>query len=145
MVFAWFLQNSEASMVGFCLIWDLTSKSSFSVLNHFWGIFAGRDIWKPTLNFLSIINFQCVFVYFQQKTENFMKPFQIFRMIYQNGPVLWSVQATCHIPMSKRYIYTVVFVFEVPKERVKKKLVEFSIKAGGWGQQWTNFPWFCFW
>ena len=29
--------------------------------------------------------------------------------------------------------------FDVFKGRVKKKIVEFSIKVGGWGQQWTDF------
>ena len=27
----------------------------------------------------------------------------------------------------------------------KKKIVEFSSKVGGWGQQWTDFPLFFFW
>ena len=40
MFFAWFLHKSEVSMVGVCLIWDLTSKGPFWVLNHFWVIFA---------------------------------------------------------------------------------------------------------
>ena len=59
MVFAWFLHKSEASMVGVCLNWDLTSKGPFWALNHFLGIFGGWDIWKTTWNFWSIINFQC--------------------------------------------------------------------------------------
>ena len=53
---ALFLQKLEASMVGVFLISYLTSKGSFWVLNHFWGIFLGRDIWKTTLNFWSMIN-----------------------------------------------------------------------------------------
>ena len=62
-VFACFFQKSEPSMVRVCLIWDLISKGPFWVLNHFWGIFLGRDIWKATLNFWSMINFQCIFIY----------------------------------------------------------------------------------
>ena len=30
------------------------------------------------------------------------------------------------------------------KGMVKKKIVEFFIKVGGWGQQWTDFPLFFF-
>ena len=41
-----FFQKSEASMVGVCVIWDLTSKSPFWALKHFWGIFGGCNIWK---------------------------------------------------------------------------------------------------
>ena len=67
MVFARVLQKSEASVVGVCLIWDLLSKDPFWVLNHFWGIFSRWDIWKPTLIFLSIINVQYSFVYFQNQ------------------------------------------------------------------------------
>ena len=40
MVSAWFLLKSEASMVGVCLIWDLTSEGSFWALKYFL-----RDIW----------------------------------------------------------------------------------------------------
>ena len=43
-VFACSFQKSEPSMVRVCLIWNLISKGPFWVLNHFWGIFAGRDI-----------------------------------------------------------------------------------------------------
>ena len=64
MDFAWFLQKLEASMAGVCLIWDLTSKGPFWVLNHFWGIFASWDIWKTTLIFWSIIDFQFKFANF---------------------------------------------------------------------------------
>ena len=88
MDFAWFLQKLEASMIGVCLICDLTSKGPFWVLNHFWGIFAGWDIWKTNLNFWSIINFQCIFVYFQNQrsktiwnSEHFTK---FLGLIYQN-------------------------------------------------------------
>ena len=28
----------------------------------------------------------------------------------------------------------------VQKERVQKKIVEFSTKVSGWGQQWIDFP-----
>ena len=28
----------------------------------------------------------------------------------------------------------------IPKGWVQKKIVEFSPKLGGWGQQWTDFP-----
>ena len=69
-VFACFFpQKSEPSMVRVCLIWDLISKGPFWVLNHFWGIFAGRDISKTILDFWSIINFQCIFVYFQNQGQ----------------------------------------------------------------------------
>ena len=67
MVFAWLLTKFEASMVGVCLIWNLISKGPFWVLNFFWGIFAGQDIQKPILIFFSIINFQCIFKYFQNQ------------------------------------------------------------------------------
>ena len=33
-------------------------------------------------------------------------------LIYQNGRVLWSFQATCLMPMTKRNIHTVPFVFD---------------------------------
>ena len=46
--------------------WDLTPKGTLWALNHFWGVFAGSDIWKTTLNFWSIINFQCKFTTFQK-------------------------------------------------------------------------------
>ena len=40
MVFAWFLQASETSMFGVCLIWDLTSKGQFEHWNirYIWGL-----------------------------------------------------------------------------------------------------------
>ena len=68
-----FPQISE-SMDEVYLIWTLTLKGSFWVLNHFWGIFSGRDIWKTTRNFWSIINFQCKFTNIQKsKIKNKLK------------------------------------------------------------------------
>ena len=68
-VFACFFKKSEPSMVGVSLIWKLTSKGSFWVLNHFWGIFSGRDIWKTILDFRTINIFQCIFIYFQNQGQ----------------------------------------------------------------------------
>ena len=65
--FCLFFQKWKAPRVGVSLIWNLTSKGSFWVLNHFLGIFGGWNILKWTLNFLSIINFQCKFAHFQNQ------------------------------------------------------------------------------
>ena len=115
MFFAWFLQKSEASMVGVCFIWDLISKGPFWVLNHFLGIFGGEDFWKPILNFLSIINFWCTLVFFQNQKNETMKILlnllKFLALMYQNGRVLWSFQATFRMPMTSRNIHTVIFVF----------------------------------
>ena len=40
----------------------------------------------------------------------------------------------------RKYCSFLKEIWQQAKGRVKKKLVEFSIKAGGWGQQWTDFP-----
>ena len=49
--FALFLQKLEASMVGVSLIWNVAPRGSFWVLNHFLGIFPGRDICKKKLQY----------------------------------------------------------------------------------------------
>ena len=63
MLSVWFFKKWKVPMVGVSLIWKVTPRGSFWVLNHFWGIFLGRDSWKATLNFWSMINFQCIFIY----------------------------------------------------------------------------------
>ena len=103
MVFARFLQKSEASMVGVNLIWNLTLKGSFWVLNHFWGIFSGLDIWKTTRNFWSIINFQCKFTNIQKsKIKNKLKQWKFYDAFEEVGVLLsnglntstiWSIAA----------------------------------------------------
>ena len=48
-------------------------------------------------------------------------------------------------PIVKRPIYFIFLSFkDFPKGRGQKKIVEFSSKVGGWGQQWTDFPLFFF-
>ena len=48
-------------------------------------------------------------------------------------------------PIVKRPIYFIFLSFkDFPKGRGQKKIVEFSSKVGGWGQQWTDFPLFIF-
>ena len=80
--FAWFLQKLEASMVGASLIWNATSKGSFWVLNHFWGIFPGRDIFKATLNFWSMINFQCILIYLVHNSTATVKILTLYLKLF---------------------------------------------------------------
>ena len=61
--FAWFLQKSKASMVGFFLISNLTSNGPS------WAHTFLRDIWKTILKFCLINNFQCKFPHFQKKVK----------------------------------------------------------------------------
>ena len=76
-------QKQKAPIVGFTLIWNLTSKGPFWVLNHFWGIFSGRDIWETTPNFWSIINFLFKFTNIQKIKDK--KQTEIMK-------ILWCVQ-----------------------------------------------------
>ena len=36
--------------------------------------------------------------------------------------------------------FHLIYMLKMVREGFKKKIVEFSTKVGGWGQQWTDFP-----
>ena len=48
--------------------------------------------------------------------------------------------------MNRINILFKVFFLQLGKasKKKEKKIVEFSTKVGGWGQQWTDFPFFFF-
>ena len=47
-----------------------TSKDCTTVHVYFWEIFLDWDSWKITLDFWSIINFQCIFTYFEVEVRS---------------------------------------------------------------------------
>ena len=63
-------------MVGVCLIWNLTFIGTLWVLNHFSGRFDSWDIWKTSLNFLSIVKCQCILHIFKNWASNFALRFE---------------------------------------------------------------------
>ena len=64
-------------------------------------------------------------------------------MIFKEPEVYFFITYYADICMNKqnlKYFYKIVKM--AVREGVKKKIVEFSTKMGGWGQQWTDFPLF---
>ena len=85
-----FHKSNKNSMLP-CLIriylnWKVIFTGTIWVLNNFWKIFGGHDICKMVMNFLLIINFQCIFIIFHSwmppkllNWENYRLSIGIFR------------------------------------------------------------------
>ena len=56
------------------------------------------------------------------------------RLLQRYMEMFWLFMGHFHIFPPKREAGFVI------KGRVQKKIVEFSTKVGGWGQQWTDSP-----